>query len=192
MLLFFVIHNFREKSRGSVEDDSHIFAADVESTRLRSSLCCSLFKWAQSQLSPAARSEMSEDNDDPFEAPHNGTYEINVFFEFVVPGVLLNGIGILGFLGNIISIAVLSRPQMKSSINCILIGMYISLMLKSQKLWYSQIGTKIIFWSLSQVNCWETELVIRNEQMRCFGRAWKQAIKSNLSKYKIEEASKHF
>lgn len=74
-------------------------------------------------MSPVARSEMSEDSsDDPFDAPHNGTYEINVFFEFVVPGVLLNGIGILGLLGNVISIAVLSRPQMKSSINCILIG----------------------------------------------------------------------
>ena len=44
------------------------------------------------------------------------------FFEFVVPGVLLNGIGLLGFCGNILSIIVLSRPQMKSSINCILIG----------------------------------------------------------------------
>ena len=51
---------------------------------------------------------------------NNGTYP--EFFEFVVPGVLLNGIGLLGFCGNILSIIVLSRPQMKSSINCILIG----------------------------------------------------------------------
>ena len=49
-------------------------------------------------------------------------YSPNVFFEFVVPGVLLNGVGLLGLVGNILSIIVLSRPQMKSSINCILIG----------------------------------------------------------------------
>ena len=52
----------------------------------------------------------------------NGTYEISVFFEFVVPGVLLNSVGLMGLLGNLLSIIVLSRPQMKSSINCILIG----------------------------------------------------------------------
>ena len=49
----------------------------------------------------------------------------NTFFEFVVPGVLLNGVGLLGLVGNILSIIVLSRPQMKSSINCILIGTYL-------------------------------------------------------------------
>jgi hypothetical protein len=52
----------------------------------------------------------------------NGTYEMSVLFEFVVPGVLLNCVGLLGLLGNLLSIIVLSRPQMKSSINCILIG----------------------------------------------------------------------
>ncbi len=52
----------------------------------------------------------------------NGTYEMSVLFEFVVPGVLLNCVGILGLIGNTLSIIVLSRPQMKSSINCILIG----------------------------------------------------------------------
>ena len=51
---------------------------------------------------------------------NNATY--SEFFEFFVPGVLLNSIGLLGFCGNILSIIVLSRPQMKSSINCILIG----------------------------------------------------------------------
>ncbi len=52
----------------------------------------------------------------------NGAYEMSVLFEFVVPGVLLNCIGVLGLVGNLLSIIVLSRPQMKSSINCILIG----------------------------------------------------------------------
>ncbi len=63
-----------------------------------------------------------EEDLEQLELPVNGTYDINVFFEFVVPGVLLNGIGLLGLLGNVLSIAVLSRPQMKSSINCILLG----------------------------------------------------------------------
>ena len=52
----------------------------------------------------------------------NNVTTYSEFFEFVVPGVLLNGVGLLGFCGNILSIIVLSRPQMKSSINCILIG----------------------------------------------------------------------
>ena len=51
-------------------------------------------------------------------------YELeSVFFEFVVPGALLNTIGLLGLVGNLISVIVLSRPQMKSSINVILIGL---------------------------------------------------------------------
>lgn len=44
-------------------------------------------------------------------------------FEFIVYGVLLNFIGFFGILGNTISITVLSRPQMKSSINYLLIGL---------------------------------------------------------------------
>ena len=43
--------------------------------------------------------------------------------EFVVYGILLVGVGILGLLGNVISIVVLTRPQMKSSINIILVGL---------------------------------------------------------------------
>ena len=49
-------------------------------------------------------------------------YKTSVLFEFVVPGVLLNFVGLLGLIGNVLSIIVLSRPQMRSSINCILIG----------------------------------------------------------------------
>lgn len=46
-----------------------------------------------------------------------------ILYEFVTNGVLLNVIGILGIFGNIISMIILSRPQMKSSINCLLIGL---------------------------------------------------------------------
>ena len=44
-------------------------------------------------------------------------------FEVVVHGFLLLIVGSLGLLGNMVSIVVLSRPQMKSSINTILIAL---------------------------------------------------------------------
>ncbi|ALC43006.1 FR [Drosophila busckii] len=43
--------------------------------------------------------------------------------EFWVCGVLINIVGILGILGNVISMIILSRPQMRSSINYLLIGL---------------------------------------------------------------------
>ena len=49
--------------------------------------------------------------------------DYSMFFDFVVPGILLNIIGLLGLIGNTLSIIVLSRPQMRQSINCILIGL---------------------------------------------------------------------
>ncbi len=52
--------------------------------------------------------------------------ESNAFdyiFDFLLPGALLTTIGVLGLVGNMISIIVLSRPQMRSSINVILIGL---------------------------------------------------------------------
>lgn len=44
-------------------------------------------------------------------------------FEFITNGILLNVVGIFGLFGNIISMIILSRPQMKSSINYLLIGL---------------------------------------------------------------------
>ena len=52
-----------------------------------------------------------------------GEEEVNDFFELIVPGVLLSIVGILGLVGNLISIFILSRPQMKGSTNCILTGL---------------------------------------------------------------------
>jgi hypothetical protein len=47
-----------------------------------------------------------------------------ILYEFVTNGVLLNGSGILGIFGNIISIIILSRSQMmKSSLIYLLIGL---------------------------------------------------------------------
>lgn len=45
------------------------------------------------------------------------------FYRFVTNGVLLNVIGLFGILGNVISMIILSRPQMRSSINYLLIGL---------------------------------------------------------------------
>lgn len=45
------------------------------------------------------------------------------FFEFWTNGVMLNVVAVLGIFGNIISMIILSRPQMKSSINYLLIGL---------------------------------------------------------------------
>lgn len=44
-------------------------------------------------------------------------------FQFVVHGVLLNAIGAAGLLGNALSVLVLTRPQMRSSVNCLLVGL---------------------------------------------------------------------
>uniref|UniRef100_A0A2S2NHQ1 FMRFamide receptor n=1 Tax=Schizaphis graminum TaxID=13262 RepID=A0A2S2NHQ1_SCHGA len=49
--------------------------------------------------------------------------DYSLLFEFVTYGVLLNVIGVFGILGNVISMVILSRPQMKSSINYLLIGL---------------------------------------------------------------------
>ena len=48
---------------------------------------------------------------------------VDTVFEFFVHGVLLNAVGLLGLVGNLLSIFILSRPQMKGSTNCILIGL---------------------------------------------------------------------
>ncbi|KAF0773995.1 FMRFamide receptor [Aphis craccivora] len=56
-----------------------------------------------------------------FESTDDDDY--NLLFEFVTYGVLLNVIGVFGILGNVISMVILSRPQMKSSINYLLIGL---------------------------------------------------------------------
>ena len=44
-------------------------------------------------------------------------------FEFWTNGILLNVVGMLGILGNSLSMIILSRPQMRSSINYLLIGL---------------------------------------------------------------------
>lgn len=52
-------------------------------------------------------------------------WELNehALYVFWTNGILLNIVGVLGILGNIISMIILSRPQMRSSINYLLIGL---------------------------------------------------------------------
>ncbi|XP_064110771.1 FMRFamide receptor-like [Macrobrachium nipponense] len=50
------------------------------------------------------------------------SYSADVF-QFVVYGILLTTVGLLGLAGNIISITILSSTKMRSSINCCLIGL---------------------------------------------------------------------
>lgn len=44
-------------------------------------------------------------------------------FDFWMSGIVLNIVGVIGILGNILSMVILSRPQMRSSINYLLIGL---------------------------------------------------------------------
>lgn len=44
-------------------------------------------------------------------------------FEFITNGIMLNVVGLFGIFGNVISMIILSRPQMRSSINYLLIGL---------------------------------------------------------------------
>lgn len=43
-----------------------------------------------------------------------------ILFEFVLHGVFLNIVGVVGLVGNLLCVAVLTRPQMRSSTNMIL------------------------------------------------------------------------
>ena len=52
-----------------------------------------------------------------------GEDKFDLWFEFAVHGVLLFSVGALGLIGNLLSVIILSRPQMKSSINTLLIGL---------------------------------------------------------------------
>lgn len=63
------------------------------------------------------------DLDDVLYEESNEEGKGKILYEFVTNGVLLNAIGILGIFGNIISMIILSRPQMRCSINYLLIGL---------------------------------------------------------------------
>ncbi|XP_013187988.2 FMRFamide receptor [Amyelois transitella] len=56
-------------------------------------------------------------------ASDQGVEPADTLVRFVVHGVLLNAIGAGGLLGNALSALVLSRPQMRSSVNCLLVGL---------------------------------------------------------------------
>nr|CAH7745088.1 unnamed protein product [Callosobruchus chinensis] len=62
-------------------------------------------------------------NDSDFQSCVNNEADSLRFCRFVVCGLFINLIGLLGLIGNIISMVILSRPQMRSSINYLLIGL---------------------------------------------------------------------
>lgn len=59
-------------------------------------------------------------NDWPSECQEVNT---NGLADFIIYGIFVNLIGLFGIFGNAISMIILSRPQMKSSINYLLIGL---------------------------------------------------------------------
>ncbi|XP_037787339.1 FMRFamide receptor-like [Penaeus monodon] len=67
----------------------------------------------------------------------------NDHFSFFMYGVLLNIISLLGIAGNVISITVLSRPKMRSSINCCLIGLSVFDMIVAL--------TAILMWGIPEI-----------------------------------------
>ena len=74
-------------------------------------------------------------------------------FEFVVHGLLISSVGLLGLLGNLASIVTLSRPQMKNSINTILIGLVScdSLLIVTSLLMFSFTVFRHTGWALFEV-----------------------------------------
>lgn len=71
------------------------------------------------------RSYFQNDTNNDGDVPEECHQKINAIglFDFIVYGVLVNFVGLFGILGNTVSMVVLSRPEMKSSINYLLIGL---------------------------------------------------------------------
>ncbi|RZB39419.1 FMRFamide receptor, partial [Asbolus verrucosus] len=78
-----------------------------------------------SDVSPifSFQNESTATANDSIDSCLNDEVENLQLYRFITNGLLLNIIGILGILGNIISMIILSRPQMRSSINYLLIGL---------------------------------------------------------------------
>lgn len=61
--------------------------------------------------------------------PPSGSYNVSdarkaeVLFQFIAEGIILNLVGMFGMFGNCVSMVILSRPQMRCSINYLLIGL---------------------------------------------------------------------
>jgi hypothetical protein len=55
--------------------------------------------------------------------PNQAQKHLNMAFLFIVNGLGITVVAILGVIGNILSAVVLSRPQMRSSVTCLLIGL---------------------------------------------------------------------
>lgn len=67
----------------------------------------------------------SNSNNSSNDGPSECRQEVNTngLADFIIYGIFVNLIGLFGIFGNAISMIILSRPQMKSSINYLLIGL---------------------------------------------------------------------
>lgn len=98
----------RKRNRDEAVDESQSWTMEMNSTT--ASIVPGYYN-ASSSIGSASPVECNREID---------TYG---FSDFILYGVLINLIGLFGILGNTISMIILSRPQMKSSINYLLIGL---------------------------------------------------------------------
>ncbi len=94
---------------------------DVEDVVLDVAANCSGVDMALEAAANGSDSGCFASGGDESAATDDGSFDL--WFEFAVHGVLLFSVGSLGLLGNLFSVIILSRPQMKSSINTLLIGL---------------------------------------------------------------------
>ncbi|CAB0004714.1 unnamed protein product [Nesidiocoris tenuis] len=62
-------------------------------------------------------------NDEYADFEDEDAHRSEILYEFITNGILLNVVGVLGIMGNVISMIILTRPQMRSSINYLLTGL---------------------------------------------------------------------
>ncbi|XP_029160326.1 FMRFamide receptor isoform X2 [Nylanderia fulva] len=74
-------------------------------------------------VSKFAQNFSGNDSNDGGPVECNEQINTNGLSDFIVYGIFINLIGLFGIFGNAISMIILSRPQMKSSINYLLIGL---------------------------------------------------------------------
>ncbi|XP_054722389.1 FMRFamide receptor-like [Uloborus diversus] len=77
-------------------------------------------------------------------------------FEFITEGALITIIGLLGVIANIVSLVILSRPQMRSSVNCGLQGLAVfdTIVLICAVLMYgfNKLGSRVSFLKLYTID----------------------------------------
>ncbi|XP_075162006.1 FMRFamide Receptor [Haematobia irritans] len=111
----------------SVSEANNQFSSTPYITVTDSSMVYSNFNGSPSTFLPAYESNVTLSHLSNYSyQPCTSVYspdDEEALVEFWVCGVCLNVVGILGIIGNVVSMIILSRPQMRSSINYLLIGL---------------------------------------------------------------------